>query len=298
MSLPRLSRRQQAGLAVALAILLWAPTTLSHGDVPVVTGHSTFYDGDTFSPCLGSIAGIMRHRVMWFNNQVLAETYGGTGTFIWVTEQGAPDPRKERELYTEGVFYDFVDPNGAHWHVEELFYDIVTETNVVAGVDQTGAYPEPYVKNASLAKQRTMVWVVELAPRPIFDEFAGADPHTYYNFLVLVDTCKLGFNDVPNPPWIENHDTAEELSDKHGHENGEDAHTHEAYMMDIWVGKRPTAVIPYGVSVDGAEWTTEWAYQESAGTANEQSGGAYGYATEEAADDATGDQSTLGDLAP
>lgn len=288
MSLPRLSRRQQAGLAVALAILLWAPSGLTHGQ-PLVTGHSTFYDGDTFSPCLGSIAGIMRHRVMWFNNQVLAETYGGAGTFIWVTEQGAPDPRKSVTLYTDGVFYDFVDPNGAHWHVEELYYDVTTGVSNNIEVDE-GPPVEVRGSEVGTYAERTMVWVVELAARPIFDEFAGADPHTYYNFLVLVDTCKLHSNEIDSYVGVEEHETPTELSDKYGHENGEEAHSHETYQMDIWVGKRPINVVPRGVSVDGAEWTTEWAYQESAGTANEQSGGAYGYATE--------DQSTLGDLAP
>lgn len=287
MSLPRLSRRQKAGLAVALALLLWAPQGFAHQ--PLVTGHSTFYDGDVFSPCLGSIAGIMRHRVMWFNDQVLVEAYGGAGTFIWVTEAGAPDPRKARELYTEGVFYDFVDPNGAHWHIEELFYDISDE---IVTPDAKIDRDEPSVKtsNLTLTSTRTMVWVVELAARPIFDEFAGADPHTYYNFLVLVDTCKMHSNEINSRGPIEDHSAASgKLNDKYGHENGEDPHTHESYFVDIWVGKRPLNVVPYGSSTTGAEWTSEWAYQESGGEANDATGGAYGEATE---------NNDLGDLAP
>ena len=253
MSLPRLSRRQKAGLAVALAVLLWAPTGVSHQ--PLVTGHSTFYQGDTFSPCLASVAGLIRHRVMWFNDQVLVETYGGAGTHIYVTENGAPDPRAEETLYTDGVFYDFVDPNGAHWHVEELYYDKSGDTTIHENYSEL--VPEVSVTRA---QKRTMVWVVEVAPRPIFDEFAGNDAHTYYNFLVLVDTCKMKNNDIDNFDGIENHNNASgTLNDKYGHENGEKEHTHERYMADIWVGKRPLSVVPNGASTAGAQWQTEWA---------------------------------------
>ncbi|HVM45321.1 MAG TPA: hypothetical protein VM582_05245 [Candidatus Thermoplasmatota archaeon] len=242
---------------MALALLLWLPQGVSHQ--PLVTGHSTFYDGDTFSPCLASIAGIIRHRVMWFNDQVLVETYGGAGTYIYVTEHGAPDPRKEKELYSEGVFYDFVDPNGAHWHIEEYFYDIVDETTIRRNM--SGTIPSVEV---SMASERTMVWVVEVAPRPIFDEFAGADPHTYYNFLLLVDTCKMHSNNIESFDGIENHDEGSgTLNDRYGHRNGEAPHTHERYMADIWVGKRPLNVIPYGASTTGAEWQTQWAHQSA-----------------------------------
>lgn len=260
MSLPRLSQRQKAGLAIALALLLWAPSGLSHGDVAVVTGHSTFYDGDSFSPCLASVAGIMRHRVMWFNDQVLVETYGGAGTYIWVTEQGAPDPRAETHLYSDGVFYDFVDPNGAHWHVEELYYD--ASDDIVTNVTADRSEPwESQVNEITIGSRRTMVWVVELAPRPIFDEFAGADPHTYYNFLVLVDTCKIHSNDVNTSfDGIANHSQESGLlNDQYGHENGEEPHLHERYMMDLYIGKRPLNVVPNGVSTAGAEYQTEWA---------------------------------------
>lgn len=275
MSLPRLSQRQKAGLAVALALLLWAPSGISHGDAAVVTGHSTFYDGDSFSPCLASVAGIMRHRVMWFNDQVLVETYGGAGTFIWVAEQGSEDPR-QKKLYTEGVFYDFVDPNGAHWHVEELFYDKTDQVRPQADIHDDPVGVDNV--SVSLYGKRSMVWVVELAPRPIFDEFAGDDPHTYYNFLVLVDTCKIHSNDV-NTAYSGVADHSNEsglLNDRHGHENGEDPHTHETYMMDLYIGKRPTTVLPWGASTDGAEWQTEWATQEASGEANEQSGNQLG----------------------
>lgn len=259
MRLPRLSRRQQAGLAVALALLLWAPQGISHGDHTLVTGHSTFYNGDAYDPCLASIAGIMRSRVLWFNDQVLVEHYGGSGTYIYVTEAGAPDPRAETRLYTEGVFYDFVDPNGAHWHVEEAFYDVEGDTGVRWGESNTVPSAEPYLTTG----ERTYVWIVELSARPIYDQFAGADPHTYYNFLVLADTCKMHRvqNETQGPNAT--HDNASGLlNDKYGHENGAKEHEHETFYVDLWVGKRPTLSLG-GVSPDGAQWNSQWAATEA-----------------------------------
>jgi len=251
--IPELSRRQKAGLAVALAMLLWAPLGISHGDSTMVTGHSTFYNGDTYDPCLGSIAGIMRNRVMWFNDQVLAESYGGKGTFIYVTEAGAPDPRDQPRVYSEGVFYDFVDPNGAHWHVEEAFYDVSLEPST--GFDESGTIPT--VDPKPTKGDRYMTWFVELSSRPVFDEFAGDDPHTYYNFLVLADTCKM-HNATSTYDGEEYHETAAELNDDNGHENGADPHQHGRFMVDLWVGKRPVT-LPVGASTETVQWQSEWA---------------------------------------
>lgn len=273
MQLPRLSRRQQAALAVTLALLLWVPQGLSHGDHTVVTGHSTFYNGDAYDPCLGSIAGIMRSRVMWFNDQVLVERYGGAGTFVYVTEYGAPDPRAEKQLFSEGVFYDFVDPNGAHWHVEEAFYNVVVETS--QGVDFSEDVPRPYVNTTE--GDRIYVWIVELSARPIYDQFAGDDPHTYYNFLTLVDTCKM--HHVANVTQGDNvtHDYASgTLNDRYGHENGATEHQHETFFVDLWVGKRPNVVLG-GVSTQGAEWQSAWTAQETSEEYNETSSDFEGY---------------------
>jgi hypothetical protein len=270
MKLPRLSRRQQAGLAVALALLMWAPQGISHGDHTVVTGHSTFYNGDAYDPCLASIAGIMRSRVLWFNDQVLVEHYGGKGTYIYVTEAGAPDPR-DRQLRSEGVFYDFVDPNGAHWHVEESYMAEGYSGEYYVNDDPVGNDDDPpaYV---TTAKERTYVWTVELSSRPIYDQFAGADPHTYYNFLTLVDTCKMHriANQTQGPNATHDYESGL-LNDDYGHENGADEHEHETWFVDIWVGKRPTFAVG-GVSTDGANWQSQWAATEAnESAAHEQS---------------------------
>lgn len=259
--LPSLSPRQKAGLACALAFLLWLPMGVSHGDATLLTGHSSFYDGDSFSPCLASLAGIMRHRVMWFNDQVLAETYGGKGAFIYVTEQGARDPRDPNvKLFSDGVFYDFVDPNGAHWHVEELY---MTKLHSEASQDiDPNVAPAKWVEyDVGVEQNRTYVWTVELAARPIYDEFAGASPHTYYNFLTIVDTCKM--HRGQSFDRVVNHTRAQgDINANNGHRNDDEDHAHETFMVDIWVGKRPT-VLPAGASTDGAEWESSWAQGEA-----------------------------------
>lgn len=286
MSLPRLSQRQKAGLAVLLALALWAPTGLSHEDQTIVTGHSTFYNGDVYDKCLGSIAGIIKSKVRWFNDAILVERYSGKGTFIFVTEAGAPDPRI-RELRSEGVFYDFVDPNGAHWHIEESFMAEGINGDFFVNDDPLGN--DKPLAEVHTATNRTYVWTVELSARPIYDDFAGSNPHTYYNFLTLVDTCKF-HPYVPND--VESHSGAV-LNDDNGHANDDAAHEHQAWDVNLWVGTAPTIVPIGGASTDGAEWETEWASQEGAQTAQEN-----GVDPDTGEADPDPDPSDLGDLAP
>lgn len=275
MQLPRFSRRQQAALAVALALLLWVPQGISSHEHTMVTGHSTFYNGDAYDPCLGSIAGIMRSRVMWFNSQVLVERYGGAGTYVYVTEDGAIDPR-EKVLRSDGVFYDFVDPNGAHWHVEEAY--IAHDLKQYSEINEDPLNSNKPAAQAGLAENRTYVWIVELSARPIFDQFAGDDPHTFYNFLTLVDTCKMRRSAYHGQ---ENHTMVSgKLNDRNGHETGAAEHEHETFLVNLWVGKRPSIVMG-GVSTEAAAWQSEWTQQEGAESVNETRAGEYDNATSE-----------------
>ena len=57
---PRWSNRRKAAAAATLALLLWIPQGISQSTQPVVTGHSTFYNGEGYDPCLASIAGIVK----------------------------------------------------------------------------------------------------------------------------------------------------------------------------------------------------------------------------------------------
>lgn len=229
----RMSPRTKAGLAVALALLLWAPQGISEETTPVVTGHSTFYNGDVYDQCLASIAGILRSRVMWFNDQVLVERYPGKGNFVFVTEAGAPDPTAVPHFYYEGVTYEFKDPNGAKWIVYEAYYSVPAHW-ANAGQDPR----QPSNVGVEVTQDKLYVWFVEIADEPIIDQFPGADRHSVYNFLVLVDTCKFHrWDDVRGP--VVKHENASVLNEDYGHENGAGNHTHESWNAHLWVGKRP-----------------------------------------------------------
>lgn len=273
---PSWSPRTKAALACVLALLLFAPMGISERNQPVVTGHSTFYNGAGFDPCLASIAGIMRTQVLWFNDQILAERYGGVGTYVYVTENGSQDPRPNVDgiayLFTEGVFYDFVDPNGVHWHVDELFYsDLHTDVGVHPNEPVGGLVETPRADD-----NRTYVWVVELSAFPIHDQFAG-DPrspnfHDLYNFLLIVDTCKFHRSSQTNWNYANANDfnithQGQDLQPGFGHEAGTDVHRHESFTANLWVGTKPI-IVPIGANPSGAQWNSEWATTQAQGDAS------------------------------
>lgn len=288
--IPRPSPRMKAGLAVAAAVLLWVPMGISTDTQPVVTGHSTFFNGDVYDQCLASIAGILRSRVMWFNDQILVERYPGRGTFVYVTEHGGKDPVRYQEsegfaLLSDGVTYTFVDPNGAVWHVEELYLELGGNAPVPGRSENPFRYGERLTDSAldGFSQKRQYVWVVELSATPYVDEFPGDDGHSLYNFVTLVDTCKFNVNGDTQAPRVY-HENASVLNDRHGHPNGDLQHNHSAWNADIYVGKRPT-VIPGGVDTYNAtryqsEWTTSESGQQSAMNAGANNAEQAGYTAE------------------
>lgn len=280
------SNRRKAFAAATLAFLLWFPTGLSESTGPVVTGHSTYYKGKDFDPCLASIVGVMQTDVRWFNDMVLARRYGGKGTFVYITEHGAPDPRSYDFLFSDGVTYDFVDPNGAAWHVEELYAAaaVGAKSPEVRNPQQASSGQAGVSYDLQLARERTYVWVVELSAQPIYDQFAQHlnrdDPnwHTVYNFVALVDTCRFSRNEDTNYNGIQDGEHQQQDHDfnvthdendagyENGHKPEDGTHTHESFRADIYVGKRPV------VAVGGAQDTTsESSTWESSWTTSSQS---------------------------
>lgn len=268
----------KAGLVVALALLLWIPQGISVQTQPVVTGHSTFLNGDVYDQCLASVAGILRSRVMWFNDQVLVERYPGKGNWVYLTEKGGKDPTKLTSMYSDGVTYNFVDPNGAAWHVEELYTptsnpQVATDTETLTTAPNVqGAVNDPneineweagmnYTNSVKVIQKRQYVWAVEIASTPIHDDFPGDDPHTLYNFLLLVDTCKFNNNTVTRGVYAD-HTNVSILNDRNGHPNGDSPHGHETWQADIYVGKRPR-IVPAGADTDGAEFQSQWVTSDS-----------------------------------
>jgi hypothetical protein len=292
-----LSRRQKAVLSVSLVLILLAPGVLAmHDEQTVITGHTTFYNGEAYDGCMASIAGILRTTVRWFNDMVLAERYAGKGTYIYVTERGAQDPTPasgRTGLYTEGVSYTFTDPNGVPWTVQEAFMfedgiDVAASTKAPDPLNSGDYSPHVPSRNeiaGMVSGNRTYVWIVELSAVPVYDMFHGADPqnaHTYYNFVTLIDTCKM-HDTKAQPPVVGEpdhynvtHDTPTELGTEHGHPAGATAHAHQAKLADLWTGGAtkliplPNPQDPAGGAMSQTAWTTGEASQQATGNRSAQ----------------------------
>lgn len=232
--LDRMSPRAKAGLMVVVALFLWVPQGISTETTPMVTGHSVFYNADGYDQCLASVAGMLRSRVMWFNDQILVERYPGKGTYVFVTEAGAPDPTTSQYIVSEGVQFTFTDPNGADWIIHEGYYKH-SRTTTIKDDDLENV-------QATMDIDKTYVWYVEIAGTPILDQFPGDDPHSLYNFLVLVDTCKFHRNTSTQAPIANHNTTSGVLNDRNGHPNNAGNHTHETWNAHIWIGKRPVVI--------------------------------------------------------
>lgn len=266
------SNRRKATAVALAAVLLWLPSGISTTGTPLVTGHSMFYNGTGFDPCLASIVGVLRTDVRWFNDMVLVERYGGKGTYVYVTENGADDPREKQMLFSDGVSYDFTDPNGATWSVQELWW-----TDTWPSVHQEpGQLPNEYPSATTVhPDDKYYVWVVELSAQPIYDLYAPKDKnnpnyHTVYNFVALVDTCRFhrtaetNYNgNLRDPSTGEfNHTVAHPnstLTSEYGHKPTDNAHTHEAFLANVYVGKKPVVVHNPNANQLQPAWEDEWA---------------------------------------
>ncbi len=245
----RMERRYRAvaiGIALAAVLAAIVPAGISTETTPIVTGHSSFYNGDDFDPCLAAIVGIMRLRVMWFNHEVLVERYNGDGAYIYATEHGAPSPTADgAHLVSSGVFYDFVDPNGVAWHVDEAYWD--SQINTVPAdvtIDNDDLVPDVDVSPKPLSAKRWYTWIVAV-DKPVRDHHAGSDPHEWYNFVVLLNTCKFRKDNLNNSQPNGNLTHPAGMGPDTGHLKNDPAHEHERYEVSLWVGTQPK-IAPVG----------------------------------------------------
>lgn len=259
-----------AVLAVlAMAALVVVPAGISTHQATVVTGHSTFYNGDEYDPCLAAIVGIMRLRVMWFNDMVLVERYNGDGAYIYLTEIAAPSPLA-RNLVSSGMFYDFVDPNGVEWNVQEAYWEeeVLYDVRVNGGVNPNTAPstppPDPSGSSvvnttiASVGTKRYYTWIVAVG-KPQRDAWKGADNHDLYNFVVLANTCKFQKATQANATV----DTHVNNGPYNGHPNNAEVHDHQSYHVNLWVGSAPK-ILPVGLE------TPNWVTNQASAAANSQ----------------------------
>jgi len=214
---------------VGLVALMTFPTAYTLQQDSVVTGHVTYAAMDGFDPCIAGIAGIVRLRVMWFNDQVLFERAADEGSWVYATEAGAPDPR-DQMLVPTGEKYEFVDPNNVDWAVTEYTF--------------TGVEAQVYPPNEHHDILQWGVWVVKTGPT--VRDYAATGRS--YNFVNLVDTCK--FN-AAGHALAHSHDgsgnwTSSEANDttENQHLANDPDHAHESYQVNLYVGPEPQVLVP------------------------------------------------------
>lgn len=239
---------------VALAALMALPTAWSVQQDPVVAGHTTYADMDGLDPCIAGIVGIVRLRVMWFNDQVLFERTAGDGSsHVFAVQGGAADPR-DQLLRPTGQQFAFTDPNGMEWQVNEYTYNVApasastgNTTVTPPSVQQNGNgvsvdNGETHVEPPTVDSHETgpwYTWVVQTGPT-IEDFSATGRP---YNFVNLVDTCKFSApgQDVAHSnagPGNWTSDWPEDTTEQQ-HFADEASHGHDRFSVDLYVGKAP-----------------------------------------------------------
>lgn len=246
-------RRRDVLAVIGTIALLLVPTAWTFSDEPVVAGHTTYADMDGLDPCIAGIVGIVRLRVMWFNDQVLFERSAQDGSsWVYAVQGGAPDPR-EAMLTPTGTEYPMTDPNGIEWVVKEYAYRAATAAGVNAGeyeVEPTSSTPvvveeEPsYHANTDGAEYHA--WVVQTGPT-IEDFSATGRP---YNFVDLVDTCKFTEDAAGTP--VQHTSSGGNWSSSWGNDTTEQAHFaddpthgHDRFSVDLYVGKAPKVEFVY-----------------------------------------------------
>ncbi|MHB8604810.1 MAG: hypothetical protein ACYDCK_06095 [Thermoplasmatota archaeon] len=238
---------------IALTLSTVVFSGVSDGTTIVVTGEQVYYNGDHYDPCLASIIGLVKLRVVWFNELTLTERYNGNGTFLYVVEHNASDPRTQ-QMHSSGVVNTFIDPNGHTWEVDEWYWD-QSASIAGTGFTQTGSIQVAgqYVQ-VHAQTTRYYAWTVAIQ-NAYRDGFAGSDAHRFYNFVTVVDTCKMHNNTVTTiqPGWND--------QGNGGDPNAVGPQIHGLFNVDLYVGSAPllqaaavagSDVIPNNVTVGGS----------------------------------------------
>lgn len=233
----------------------------------ITTGHTTWAYLNGYDPCKAAIAGIASSRVLWFNDAVLVDNFNFGNAWIYVSENGAPDPRGRELAYVRS--WNFDDPNGIVWNVTEYqYYGDADDDPVGVNTDGTDAQAEreglpPNMQTDAWARERTTAqawytWAVRILEAPAQNLAVDIDDSStlgLYNFVVLVDTCKF----VRDRDGVADH-TAGTHDDQFGATSD---HEHETFLADVYLGGEPD---------DGGTYVdhdTEFDYTQRAGGGNE-----------------------------
>jgi hypothetical protein len=234
-------------LAVAMCALLSLPAGASISQQPVVTGHTVYTNMDGLDPCLAGVVGVVRMRVMWFNNQVLMERAADDGgnAYIYAIEADAPDPRDQTLLPT-GNQFKFTDPNGVDWLVNEYNFTLPPTAWADAGnysLDPGSGHPLNVTDTPGYALEQARsftTWIVKLGPTN--DDYAATGKP--YNFVDIVDTCKMqeqADHQVTHTRGPDGNWTSSDPQDPtfDAHEDDDTTHTSNVYDISLYIGQAP-----------------------------------------------------------
>lgn len=253
-----------AKTAAAIALLL-APTGVVmganlHEEASAVEQHTSFVEivvneGNEPDPGYAAVAGLVTceptsaisNAVLWFDDQVLFRK-GKQGpdstclvdrniTHVWVTEDGAPDPRGNPSLVSTNKAFEFTDPNNRHWVVREYKYHAMRtvreESTEVTVADVTASVEG----EAEVRMVPFYTWVVKMKS-PTLDPTINE----HYNFVTVVDFEKLTFGSdghehhdgEPGDPRAGNSHNASDPDEEH-----RVPHRHDTADVELWIGEKP-----------------------------------------------------------
>ncbi|PKK81638.1 MAG: hypothetical protein CVT47_01405 [Thermoplasmata archaeon HGW-Thermoplasmata-2] len=168
---------------MAIIGLLFVPAVVASVNVTSVVGDTVFIDISGVEPDLAAIAGLAQYNVVWFNDALLYQRAIDQGEkAIYAVAAGAPDPTGQTltqtatKLPTPATSHEtnngeftYTDPNNESWVTKEYTYTVGATTYYCYKVVM-GAYAN--------------------------DAFPGADVHTFYNFVVMVNTDATHLNNL------------------------------------------------------------------------------------------------------
>jgi hypothetical protein len=160
---------------LAIMGLLCIPAVAASVNVTSVVGNTVFANISGVEPDIAAIAGLAQYNVVWFNSALLYQRAIDSGEkAIYAVAAGAPDPTGQTltqtatKLPTSATSHEtnngeftYTDPNTKSWVTKEYTYTVSSVTYYCYKVIM-GAYAN--------------------------DAFPGTDAHTYYNFVVMVNT--------------------------------------------------------------------------------------------------------------
>lgn len=165
-----------------------------------IEGRTILFDLTRFDPDLAAVAGHAHATTDWFNGAISINR--AQEGWVYAAPSGTSDPSMKR-LVPTGTWYNFTDYNDATWSVREWYYLDKHELQYSLG-------GETAMERITL---KVHVWTVETSKNAISDKKFARD----YNFVVVVDTAKLGVTPVDEngeptgDPFLPGNDSGDQI---------------------------------------------------------------------------------------